>query len=306
VLAVDNASTDGSIDVIRNRFPDVRAIRMETNRGFAGGCNVAAAVAETDVVVFLNQDVRLEDDWLLELMKPLEADSQVVASQSLVLLYDTPSLVNTTGTTVNFLGIGWVTDYRKSADDVVGRDVDFLSGTAFAIRHEAFLDIGGFDERYGSYHEDVDLSWRMNLVGLRAVLAPRSRLYHKYRFIGPTAKNRALERNRLMTLFKNYRAGTLALILPALLLAEFGICCLALAQGWMGEKLAGYRDLIQLIPEIRVQRQRVQAIRRVGDRQIARKLVGGIYFVEASQPLVQVGGTLLAGYWSAIRRLINW
>ena len=306
VLAIDNGSTDGSGELIRTRFPGVRLIQLESNRGYAGGCNVAAQLATSEVIVFLNQDVRLDPDWLRELIRPLEADPQLAATQSLIMLYDEPSLVNTSSKTVNFLGIGWVTDYRQPAARIRLHPVAFLSGTAFAIRRATFLELRAFDEVYGSYHEDIDLSWRMHLLGSRIMLAPDSRVYHKYQFDRSGRKNFWLERNRLITLFKNYRAGTIALILPAMLVTEVGICILALAEGWIGDKLAGYRDLVRLWPQIRRNRREVQMNRRIADRRIGILLVGGITFVERRQPLVRLGGAALAGYWWVARRLLIW
>lgn len=306
VLALDNASSDGSLELIRAEFPSVRTVRLDSNHGYAGGCNAAARILATDVVVFLNQDVRVDPNWLEELIRPLETDPTVTASQSLILLYEAPTLVNTSGTTVNFLGVGWVSDYRKPAQSIKARDVNFLSGTAFAIRRQAFLDIGAFDEAYGSYHEDVDLSWRMLLLGLRARLAPASHVYHKYVFTRPGPKNFWLERNRLLTVAKNYRGATLALILPAMLLSELGICALATAQGWIGRKLAAYRDLIRLMPHVTASRRSLTRQRRVPDRKIARALAGGLDFEELRQPIVRAGSAFLSGYWWLIKWLVRW
>ena len=91
-----------------------------------------------------------------------------------------------------------------------------------------------------------------------------------------------------------------------MLVTEVGICILALAEGWIGDKLAGYRDLVRLWPQIRRNRREVQMNRRIGDRRIGILLVGGITFVERRQPLVRLGGAVLAGYWWVARRLLIW
>ena len=214
--------------------------------------------------------------------------------------------VNTSATTVNFLGIGWVSDYRRPAAEVRSRKIGFLSGASFAIRRQAFLAIGGFDGAYGSYHEDVDLSWRLQLARQPMVLASDSRAYHKYRFTGPGSKNYSLERNRLATLLKNYRGRSLFLIFPALIVTELGVCLLALSEGWLGHKLAGYRDLVRMRQHISEGRRFAQRLRQAPDREIARALAGGIHFQEADQGLVRLGSALLSGYWQIARRLIAW
>lgn len=306
ILAIDNGSVDGCLDLVKARFSTVRAIRLDSNLGYAGGCNRAAREATSDLVVFLNQDVRLDPNWLSELIRPLESDASVIASQSMVLLYDEPALVNTSSTAVNFLGIAWVSDYRRPAGEVRSHDIPFLSGAAFAIRRQSFLAIGGFDSGYGSYHEDVDLSWRMRLTRQRIVLAADSRVYHKYKFTGSGTKNYLLERNRVATLLKNYRGLSLWLMSPALLFTEAGVCLLALSQGWLDLKVKSYRDLYRMRQQILEGRRQAQRLRQAPDREIARALLGGIHFEEVNRGLVRLGSAVLAAYWWVARRLIAW
>ncbi len=305
-MLVDNASTDGSAEFVRKQFPSVRVLAEGVNHGFAGGCNLAAAAATGECIAFVNNDVRVHPQWLEELVRPLESDDTVSASQSLVLLYDEPQLVNTSATALNFLGVGWCRDYRQQRTNIPAGEIPILSGAAFAVRRQTFLELGGFDEAYFMYHEDVDFSWRLRLASGRLVLAPASLVYHKYRFAGNPSKNYLLERNRLQTVMKNYRAGTLALIFPALVVAEVGICLLAARQGWLGAKFAGYRDLVRAFPAMRRKRRRVQALRRVPDRDLARWWVGSVGFEEVDSRLVRVGSAVLSAYWAVVRPLIIW
>ena len=306
IIVVDNASADGSVEFIQRRFPGVRLLLNRDNVGFARGNNLGARAATGDYVVFLNNDVRLDRAWLAELIKPLETNPDLVACQSLVLLYNEPERINTSGTTVNFLGVGWCRDYRRPRDVSLPADVPTVSGAAFAIRRDVFLAQGGFDESYFIYHEDIDLSWRLRLEGHQLALAPSSIVYHKYRFTRHARKYYLLERNRIMTLIKNYRLPTLLLIAPAFVVTEVGICLLAFRQGWLRPKLAGYRDLIRSLPALASKRRQVQRRRRLPDRQVKRWMVGTIDFEEVNSPLVRLGGRLLTGYWSAVRPLIVW
>ncbi|HET9849714.1 MAG TPA: glycosyltransferase family 2 protein [Candidatus Dormibacteraeota bacterium] len=306
VIVVDNASTDGSVEFVQRRFPDVRLLANRDNVGFARGNNLGARCATGDYVVFINNDVRLDRLWLEELVRPLETNPDLVACQSLVLLYNEPERINTSGTTVNFLGVGWCRDYRRPRDSTLSLEVPTVSGAAFAIRRDVFVANGGFDESYFIYHEDIDLSWRLRLQGHQLALAPRSIVYHKYRFTRHARKYYLLERNRIMTLIKNYRLPTLLLITPAFLLTEVGICVLALRQGWLRPKLAGYRDLIRSLPALAGKRREVQRRRRLPDRLMKTWMVGTIDFEEINHPLVRLGGRILTGYWTAVRPLIVW
>jgi len=223
-----------------------------------------------------------------------------------VLLHDEPDLINTSATTLNFLGIGWCRDYRRDRAAARAGDIPIVSGAAFAMRRQTFLDVGGFDENYFMYHEDVDLSWRLRLAQGRLVLAPASVIYHKYRFVRQAQKNYFLERNRLATLFKNCHLATLALFVPALVMTEIGICLLAARQGWLGAKLSGYRDLVRMASSIVRKRRLAQALRRLPDRAVKHWWVGSVGFEEVDSPLVRFGSVVLRLYWAAARPLIVW
>lgn len=306
IILVDNGSTDGSVEFVKTHFPSVRLLAETTNRGFAAGCNLAARQATGDCIAFVNNDVRADVHWLEELIRPLESDPGVIAVQSLVLLYDEPDLINTSATTLNFLGIGWCRDYRRPRAAAQVGEIPIVSGAAFAMRHQTFLDVGGFDEEYFMYHEDVDLSWRLRLIPGQLVLAPASVVYHKYRFVRNAQKNYFLERNRLITLFKNCHLATLALFLPALLMTEVGICLLAARQGWLRAKLSGYRDVLRMAPSIVRKRRLAQRLRRLPDRAVKRWWVGSVGFEEVDSPLIRFGSGVLRLYWAAARPLIVW
>jgi GT2 family glycosyltransferase len=303
---IDNASSDGSADLVREKFPTVRTLVQPRNLGFAEACNVAARTATSDVLAFVNNDARFDRQWLQNLMAPLEADPSLSACQSLILLYDEPELINTSATAVNFLGVGWCSDYRRPRAEARSGEIPVLSGAAFAVRRQLYLDAGGFDGDYFMYHEDVDLSWRLRLMGASLQLAAASLVYHKYQFGRAGQKNYLLERNRLMTVLKNYRLPTLVLLAPAALAMEFGVCLLALSQGWLGAKLRGYRDVLRCLPAIRQKRRAVRGLRRISDRGLTRWWVGSIDFEEIKSPLVSFGSVVLRAYWSVARILIRW
>ncbi|HYS03372.1 MAG TPA: glycosyltransferase family 2 protein [Candidatus Eisenbacteria bacterium] len=306
ILVVDNASSDGSLELIRERFPGVRLLVQPRNLGFAPACNLAAQAATSEVVAFVNNDARFDRQWLQNLVAPLEADSALSAVQSLILLYAEPELINTSATALNFLGVGWCNDYRRPRAEARSGEIPVLSGAAFAIRRQLYLDAGGFDDDYFMYHEDVDLSWRLRLMGGSLQLAASSLVFHKYQFGRAGQKNYLLERNRLLTLLKNYRLPTLVLVAPALLAMEIGVCLLALRQGWLGGKLRGYGDVVSSLPAIHRKRRAVRGLRRLSDRALTRWWVGSIDFEEIKSPLVSFGSLILRAYWAVARVLIRW
>jgi GT2 family glycosyltransferase/glycosyltransferase involved in cell wall biosynthesis len=224
LVCVDNASGDGSADKIR-QVPGVEVVEAPGNLGFAGGCNLGAQHATGTVLAFLNNDARPHRDWVGAAVDVLRAEPTVAAVASKVLDWD--------GTNIDFVdgGLTWFgMGYKRHAgepdngDHDVARDVLFATGSAMFVRAEVYRRLGGFDERFFMFYEDVDLGWRLNLRGWRVRYEPRSLAYHRHHAsmskadTGDNARELfLLERNALAALYKNVSDATLAKALPAAL-----------------------------------------------------------------------------------------
>ncbi|GAA4860064.1 glycosyltransferase [Saccharopolyspora rosea] len=222
VVCVDNASGDGGAERIRAAEPAVRVVESGDNLGFAGGCNLAARHANGQVLAFLNNDARPHREWVRAAVAALRAEPTVGAVASKVLDWE--------GRHVDFVdgGLTWFgMGYKRHAGEVddgshdAARDVLFGTGSALFVRAELFAALGGFDERYFMFYEDVDLGWRLNLRGWRVRYEPRSLAYHRHHAsmagISEAREHYLLERNALATLYKNVSDETLAKALPAAL-----------------------------------------------------------------------------------------
>jgi GT2 family glycosyltransferase len=225
ILVVDNGSTDDSTGLVTGEFPEVRVIRNADNRGFAQATNQGARQATAPYVAFLNNDTRADPRWLVELVQHLEAHPDVAAAGSLVLDWE--------GTHVDFSGAGMTPFGRgiqvgygipRAAAPVEPVPLLFGNGAAMLVRRNVFLDAGGFDERFFAYYEDVDLGWRLWVLGWRIMLVPSSIVYHRHhgssRRFAPGQLDALMTRNAVMTAVKNYDDPTLERILPILLLLE--------------------------------------------------------------------------------------
>src|SRR5581483_5821421 len=224
VIVVDNASTDGSAAFIRKRFPSVRLLELRENRGFAAACNRGAHEGRGEVVAFLNNDMRVGEGWLRELVSPLTRHPDVAATSSRILSWD-GAAIDFVGGAVNFYGHGFQPLRGRptsEADDAGIKPVLFACGGSMAIRRELFLSAGGFDEDYFAFFEDIDLGWRLWILGHRVLYVPTAEAYHKGHATGskiPAHQLRVLyERNALATIIKNYDDANLARVLPAALL----------------------------------------------------------------------------------------
>ena len=184
IIAVDNASTDGSGDWIATHYPTVRLIRNAENTGFGGACNAGLAAAEGETLVFLNQDTIVRPNWLAALVKVLDENANVGIVGSKALYPD--GTIQHAGGTIDARGAS--THY---GDHDPGRgqfhfhrvtDADYVTGASLALRRTLYEQIGGFDPGfYPAYLEDVDLCYRARAAGWRVVYAPQSVLIHKER-----------------------------------------------------------------------------------------------------------------------------
>ncbi len=222
VVLVDNGSSDGSVAEMRRDHAWVRLIENPRNVGFAAGCNQGAAAApEADVYVFLNNDMRVERTWLRELVAPL-VRGECAATTSKMYSWD-GKLINGAGGGMNFHGIGIQrgVDEAPDARFDVFRKTLFACGGAMAMDAPLFRRLGGFDEEFFAYYEDVDLGWRTWLAGESIWYVPTSVCYHHHSSTSrrlPIEMIRLLQvRNPLLACFKNYDEANLRRVLPAML-----------------------------------------------------------------------------------------
>ncbi len=222
VVLVDNGSDDGSAQEVARRWPWVQLERNSRNLGFSAGCNQGARVAEgAEILVFLNNDIRVEPTFLRALLAPI-ARGACAASTAKMLSWD-GSQLNSAGGGMNFHGIGIQRGYLADPAPVYDRPrwTLFACGGAMAIDARVFAEIGGFDEEFFAYYEDVDLGWRCWVLGQRVQYVPDAVCYHHHSATSrrlPLERLRLLQvRNPLVACIKNYDDRNLRRVLPAML-----------------------------------------------------------------------------------------
>ena len=208
---IDNDSRDGSPEYVREHFPSVRLTVQARNDGYARAGNLGVRQAQSEYVIILNTDLRLDPGCLEELVKVADSDPAIAAVASKMLLYHDPGVLNGVGGSMNYLGYTWDRGmFEKDRGQYDHSDeVLFACGGAALFRRSSFLSAGGFDRRFFMYHEDVDLCWRSWILGYRVVTAPRARVFH--RFSASTREEQGMrwreligERNNIRALIKNY------------------------------------------------------------------------------------------------------
>jgi GT2 family glycosyltransferase len=224
VIVVDNGSSDGSAEYVRTHHPQVRLIEHTVNRGFAQANNDGARAARGRYLALLNNDMRLHPRWVTEMVSYLEREpDDVVCAGSLILSWD-GERVDFGGSTMAFNGVGFQLFAGVPASDSLDWPdrILFACGGAMMISRDVYLAVGGFDDDYFAYLEDVDLGWRLWLFGHAVGFCPTALTYHVHnatsRMFDEHRKNVLIERNAIASVIKNYGDETLAAALPAALL----------------------------------------------------------------------------------------
>jgi len=180
VVVVDNASTDGSAEMVAERFPSVRVVRNETNLGFGRAINRVALELDGDALVLLNNDVVCDAAFVERILAPLE-DPGVAMVAGVLLQYGAPELVDSAGIELDTTLRSWDGWWNRPVASVDGASEPVgPCGGAAAYRLDAFKAVGGFDDAFFAYWEDVDLALRLRLAGHRCVRAADARGLHKH------------------------------------------------------------------------------------------------------------------------------
>ncbi|RJQ33017.1 MAG: glycosyltransferase [Actinobacteria bacterium] len=302
VVVVDNDSTDGSVELLAKDFPEVKVVSNKENKGFAPAVNQGAKVATGSHIALLNNDMKVEKDWLTELAKPLISDSELACTGSKVLDWEGKKIDFVLGM-MNFEGRGFQIDFEKPLrknEYNEPRYMLFVNGGSMLVNRDVFLKVGGFDEDYFAFYEDVDFGWRLWLAGYKVLFVPTSVAYHRHHGtsskIGQEKLQLLYERNALATIYKNYSDQVLEKVLPAvlLLLNKRAALCLKekvddyrIGSEATGEKtdvpklgvsyILAVEDFIRQLPGLKEKRKKVQALRKRSDTSLF-KLFGEIFF----------------------------
>jgi GT2 family glycosyltransferase len=217
IIVVDNGSLDGSVEFLRDKYPDVRILQNSKNRGFAQPCNWAAEAAQGKFVSFINNDMKADPLWIQKALERITNQCRCVASRILDWQGDR---IDFNGSSLQYLGYALQQDAGKLLAEVSDTEnqILFPCGGAMLIDRDYFLGLGGFDGDFFAIYEDVDLGWRIWLTGSQVLLAEDSVVYHRGHSTfeaHPDEKTRYLmHRNALLTVVKNYEQETLRKVLP--------------------------------------------------------------------------------------------
>ena len=182
IIVVDNASKDGSVKMVEKEFPKVRLIKNPTNVGFAGGCNLGAKNATGEYLLFLNSDITLESDILFEFMKTMKSDDNNAVIGGLLQNND-GTLQRSYGDFYDLKNVAYMLflgekhEVKRFQGEKI-KTVDWVSGGCMFVKKSVFDKVGGFDEKFFMYIEDMELCYRIRKEGLKILVTPQVKVTH--------------------------------------------------------------------------------------------------------------------------------
>jgi GT2 family glycosyltransferase len=279
IILADDASPDNSVAQVEAEYHEVRLLVNRQNQGFARTCNAAVDAAVGRVVVLLNNDTEPEPTWLGELVKAVCAHPDVAIFASKMLLFNERNMLHTTGDFIGADGIPrnrgvWELDWGQYDQQT---EIFSGSGGGSAFRKDVWQALGGFDEDFWMYLEDVDYGFRARLMGWRAVFVPTARLYHHLSATGGgVLASYYVGRNTIWNIAKNMPRGLLLRNLPKILAGQLTVTWDALrhirgaaARARLRGQIAGILGLPRQLQKRKV----VQARRRVENADLARQII---------------------------------
>ena len=221
IIVSDNASTDSSLSLLKDKYPTIRTIVFDKNYGFAGGYNKALALLEADYFVLLNSDVEVTPGWLNPLLEYMDMHEKVAACQPKILSYANRSTFEHAGAAGGYIDrfgfpfcrgrvLGLAEEDKGQYDSIT--DIFWATGACLLIRSNLYRKVGGLDDEFFAHMEEIDLCWRLKSRGYRIVCIPDSSVFH----VGGGAldyesphKTYLNFRNNLLMLYKNLPARLL-------------------------------------------------------------------------------------------------
>lgn len=317
IYIIDNASSEDSRNYLRENYPEAIVVpRKDGNYSAANNIGIKKAIEHRcEYFVIANMDAKFDKNWLAELINAVEFDEKIGIAQSKILLYpktgeewEKPK-INSLGNVIHFLGFGFTKGYKEFDYEIKGLPEikGYASGCSFIVKKEVIDKIGGYNEEYYMYHDDMEIGWKAKLAGYKIVLAPKSIIYHKYDFARSILMLYYMERNRYIAMFTFYRLRTLLLIFPSAVFMDFGILLYSIVNGWFITKLKVYGYFLNPRSWMKIfkQRQKIKKIRRVNDSDIARNFSGKVLFQEIENPVLKyIANPIFNFYWSIIKKML--
>ena len=277
IFILNNGPQDAELEELQGKYAKLDLIikNLGSNLGFAAANNIGARLARGQWIALLNADAYPEPHWLENLIAAAEGNPQFNFFSSRQLQADTPELLDGAGDTYHASGLAWRRHYNHPASEygLHAEEVFGACAAAALYRREDFLAVGGFDETYFAYFEDVDLSFRLRLAGGRCLYVSDAVVHH----VGSASTGKTsdfvyfhVHRNLVWTYFKNMPGALFWLFLPSHMAVNLYVSM----QVWVKEgRIIVFKaklDALRALPSVLKKRSQVQKLRKVSLRELYR------------------------------------
>jgi GT2 family glycosyltransferase len=305
---VDNDSADGTADFVKPNFPEVCVIRNGANVGYGAACNIGVAMASGEFAAILNPDIVLETRWSEQILEGLAQSEGCGAAEGKLLLAYAKTIVNCSGSRMNILGFGCTTGVGQlDSSDTRIKTVSYPSGAAFVVKRDLFARVGGFDEDYFLYYEDVDFGLRLKAVGSYVVYVPGAVAYHHFKSELRPEKILLLERNRWRTIAKNMPTRYFVRCGPLLLASEIALTIYLMVLGFGRSKLGAVVQFLEMLPGLLAYRRLAKHNGQIL-KDFAELLTDDFPYLVSGHPSMSrilIGKRILTGYYNAFFRPLS-
>ena len=278
IVVVDNGSVDHSVELVRQRFPEVRLVLLPVNTGFAGGANAGISVASSEWIALLNNDVVVAPDWTASLMRAAEtADARVGYVTSKILDAD-GATIDSAGDYLDLAFTAHQRGHQQPANDPrwdLATPIGSACAAATAYRRQLFEEVGVFDERFFAYFEDVDLCLRAGRRGWTGWYEPSAVVRHATSSTSsrvPGFKRYQGTRNAWWLMYKHLPGELAARVVPRFLLTQLIWLWSAARQGELRSALRGHASGLFGLPRLRQDRRSIARTSATSATEFARDL----------------------------------
>jgi GT2 family glycosyltransferase len=280
VIVVDNASSDKSHLICKEKFDKVRLISNEKNLGYCEGNNVGIRNSTGEFVVILNPDTEVEADWLNELLNAYKKNGEGLYQPKILSLHE-KDILQSTGNMLHLFGFGFARD-KGVRDDKKRKEIEqigYASGTCLFTSLSVLNRLELLDPFLFLYHDDLDLGWRAAQLGIKSFFVPSSVVYHaeSYTLKWSAKKFFWLERNRRYCLLTHYSKETYRKILPSLILVDLLVWLFYFYKGFLGSKIRAELDIRRNKDHIKKKYEGIESKKLVPDIELIKSFPDDIY-----------------------------
>jgi GT2 family glycosyltransferase len=284
IVVVDNGSSDPVESEVHThwKLSPLTIESLSSNRGFAVANNIGVRLAQGEWLAFLNADAFPEPDWLENLLKVAREKPEYSFFSSRQIQANDPQWLDGAGDAYHISGLAWRNGYNQPSADFGQEQKEVFSACAAAalIRRDEFLKLGGFDEDYFSYFEDVDLGFRIRLQGGRCLYVPEAIVHH----VGSASTGKRSDfsvyygyRNMIWTFFKNMPSPLFWVFLPLHIITVLFFMFYLTSRGQGKSIFKAVYDAIRGLPAMLEKRRKIQRDRKVSSRELLRTMSTGLF-----------------------------